>query len=122
MTERGISGPIQSSAGEVNRTCCLNEDVVIEGNVSSTGNLDFGGTIIGDLSANQLNLLQTACVRGNIRAERLTVAGQFFGTATASALIIASTARVEADLTCRDLSIEAGARCHGKIQRIADHR
>ncbi len=119
MTERDSTATAQSTTADSTRTCRLSEDVVIEGNLSSTGNLDFAGTITGDISANRLTLLPTARVKGNIRAQHLTIAGQFTGSATASALDIASTAHVEADLAYKTLSIEAGAQCQGKMHKAA---
>jgi cytoskeletal protein CcmA (bactofilin family) len=59
------------------------EDILIEGNIVSQGILEFGGQIMGDITADAVVLTSTARVRGRVRARQLTIDGDLQGAASA---------------------------------------
>jgi cytoskeletal protein CcmA (bactofilin family) len=95
------------------------EDIVIEGNIISQGILEFGGQIIGDVTAEAVVLTPTARVRGRVRARQLTIEGELQGAATALNVSIKNGAQVKANFAYETLEVASGAQVDGEYKRIS---
>jgi cytoskeletal protein CcmA (bactofilin family) len=92
-------------------------EVVINGNVSGQGDLHLDGTVEGDVGCKTLILGGTGRIKGNINAERATIAGAVEGTVSATTLTVEKSARISGDLSYQSLSIEPGAQVDGRLSQ-----
>jgi cytoskeletal protein CcmA (bactofilin family) len=96
----------------------LSSDLKIEGDIVSQGELHISGSIKGDVVARKLTLGEGGSITGAVEAEVAVVAGNLAGRLTATSVVLARTARVVADVTHVNLSIEEGAVFEGFSRRV----
>ena len=102
------------------RRSVLHDGIRIEGNWTSDGIVDFGGTIVGDLTADTIILTKTGKITGNIRARHVTIEGAVNGSISAYTLSIRSTAMVQAPgcrMCCRTLTPSMTSAARSRIRR-----
>src|SRR5690348_4854453 len=96
----------------------LSEDLKIEGDVVSQGELHISGSIKGDVVARKLTLAEGGSITGAVEADVAVIAGNLAGRLTANSVILARTARVVADVTHVSMSVEEGAVFEGFSRRV----
>lgn len=96
----------------------LAEDLVIDGDVASTGPVEVRGKVRGQVSSPDLLISLTARIEGPALADALTVQGHVSGTVDARAVSLAASAVVHADIIHASISIEAGAEVEGQLKRV----
>ena len=107
--------------GSPNRTgapSILSDDLKIEGDIVSEGELHISGAVKGDVSARKLTLGENGSITGTVEVEVAVIAGHLAGRLTGTSVVLASTARVVADITHVSLSIEPGAVFEGFSRRV----
>lgn len=97
------------------RRSVLHEGITINGDWTSDGIVEFGGTIIGDLTVDTLIVARSGRIEGNVRARNVTLEGHLDGTVAAINVIIRPSAEVKAEIACESISIDSGASVTGKI-------
>jgi cytoskeletal protein CcmA (bactofilin family) len=118
MAWGGKSGDVSASArGSGGTLSFIGSEVTITGNITGRGDIHLDGTINGDVQCQSLILGQGGHIRGNIDAEKATIAGSVEGTVGAGSLVIEKSARVSGDLAYDSLSIETGAQVDGRMGR-----
>ncbi len=95
-------------------------DVVIEGSIVTSGELQIDGTINGDIRARAAVIDTQGVVHGRIVAEDVFVRGRVIGPIQAINVTIVSGGHVEGDVINDTIAIENGAHVDGKIQRSED--
>lgn len=98
----------------------LSMDLVIDGSVSTAGELQIDGTINGMVRARAVVVDANGVVYGDITAEEVIVRGRVIGPIRAVHIHIYSGAHIEGDVINQTLSIENGAHVDGKIRRVED--
>ncbi len=98
----------------------LSMDLVIDGSVSTSGELQVDGTINGTLRARAVVVDANGVVYGDISAEEVIVRGRVIGPIRALHIHIYAGAHIEGDVINQTLSIENGAHVDGKIRRVED--
>jgi cytoskeletal protein CcmA (bactofilin family) len=93
----------------------LGGEVVVHGNIQGGGDLHIDAEINGDVSGKMIIIGANGRVRGNVMAERATVAGAVEGTISAETLVIEKTARIQGDLSYANVSIDTGALVEGRL-------
>jgi cytoskeletal protein CcmA (bactofilin family) len=90
--------------------------VVIEGKLSSTGDVRIDGNVKGDIKANgNVTVGETGEVDGQIYAEVITLGGKVLGSINAKdKLVLESKASLKGDIVTKILVVEAGAKFDGK--------
>lgn len=85
--------------------------VVLEGKLSSNGNINVDGLINGDITANgNVSVGETGEVVGEIKAEVITIGGRVKGTIYArEKAVLESKAVLQGDINTKILVVEAGA-------------
>lgn len=85
--------------------------VVLEGKLSSNGNINVDGLINGDITANgNVSVGETGEVVGEIKAEVITIGGRVKGTIYArEKAILEAKAVLQGDIITKILVVEAGA-------------
>jgi cytoskeletal protein CcmA (bactofilin family) len=101
------------------RRSILAQDLIVEGDVTSSGPIDVQGRLVGLLRAPQVAVAGSGRVEGSIVAHDLSVLGAISGTISARNVQLAPSAVVRADVIHDRIAIEAGAELEGKLQRKA---
>ncbi|MFM7027128.1 MAG: polymer-forming cytoskeletal protein [Chakrabartia sp.] len=97
----------------------IGSDVSVAGNLKASGDLLLDGDVVGDVSCAGFTLGAAGRVKGNVTAQRATLAGTVEGTVIATDLVIEKTARVLGDVAYESISIETGARVEGRLSQKA---
>ncbi len=113
--------PAQSSAPKVKPPASsLSSDLVIKGNLKSTGDIMVEGTVEGDIRAHTMTVGEHATVKGEIVADDIVVNGRVIGRVRGLKVRLTATARVEGDIIHKTIAIESGAHFEGTVQRQED--
>ena len=96
----------------------ISPDLKVEGNLTCSGDIQVDGFVEGDVTSRGLTVGDGATVHGAVVAETIRVYGAVSGTITANSVVLASTAKVDGDITHGSLSMEAGASLAGQIKRL----
>jgi len=98
----------------------ISADVVMRGNVNSAGEIQFDGSLEGDLKAGSLIIGDKAVVKGEVICETVTVRGRVEGGIRAKSVSLASTAHIQGDILHSSLSVETGAHFEGNCRHSDD--
>lgn len=98
----------------------ISADVVMRGNINSAGEIQFDGTIEGDVKAGSLIIGEKASVKGEVICETVVVRGSVDGAIRAKSVALASTARIQGDILHSSLSVETGAHFEGNCRHSDD--
>jgi cytoskeletal protein CcmA (bactofilin family) len=98
----------------------LSADLVVKGNMKSTGDIVIEGTVEGDIRAHMLTVGETATVKGEVVADDVVVNGRIIGRLRGLKVRLTATARVEGDIIHKTIAIESGAHFEGSVQRQDD--
>ncbi|HEY3949370.1 polymer-forming cytoskeletal protein [Phenylobacterium sp.] len=90
------------------------ENVRVEGDLASDGDVQLDGALRGDLKVNHLSVGETGQVEGSIVAESVEIRGRVTGAISARSVRLLATARVDGDIIHDQLAIEAGAHFAGR--------
>lgn len=116
---KSYEAPYREGAITDKRRSVLHEGITIKGDWSSDGIIEFGGTIVGDLTAETLVLTKDGKITGNVHAHTVLVEGQITGTIAAATVTIKALARVNANIVAEVISIDAGAQIEGYMKTQA---
>jgi cytoskeletal protein CcmA (bactofilin family) len=108
--------PARSSGGTLS---FIGAEVTITGNLDAAGDVHIDGTVQGDVTCGLIILGASGNVKGNITAERASIAGMVDGTVTAGELLVEKSARLIGDLSYDNVSIETGAKVDGRLTQRA---
>jgi len=98
----------------------LSTDLVITGNLKTTGDILIEGTVEGDIYAHLLTVGEGATVKGECVADDVVVNGRVIGRVRGLKVRLTSSARVEGDIVHKTIAIESGAHFEGSVQRQDD--
>ena len=98
----------------------LSSDLVITGNIKTTGDIQIEGTVEGDIFAHLLTVGEGATVKGECVADDVVVNGRVIGRVRGLKVRLTSSARVEGDIVHKTIAIESGAHFEGSVQRQED--
>lgn len=118
-TPKGDPETWPDPAGPNSRRSVLAHDLVVEGDVTSSGPVDVQGKIIGSVRAPDLVIAGYGRVEGSVVAHELSVLGAISGTILARNIHLAPSAVVHADVSHERIAVEAGAELEGRLQSRA---
>ena len=98
----------------------LSSDLLITGNLKTTGDIQIEGQVDGDIRAHLLTVGEGATVKGEVVADDVVVNGRVVGRVRGLKVRLTSTARVEGDIIHKTIAIESGAHFEGSVQRQDD--
>jgi len=93
QAKKATSKPSGSSAATE-----ISKNITIEGNITGTDSIRIEGKLLGNIEVNSVSIGKNGSVKGNIRAQKVSVAG-----------------RVEGEVTCNDLNISQTGYVSNKI-------
>ncbi len=98
----------------------LSADLVVTGNMKTTGDIQVEGTVEGDIRAHLLTIGEGATIKGEVVADDVVVNGRIVGRVRGLKVRLTATARVEGDIIHKTIAIESGAHFEGSVQRQDD--
>lgn len=98
----------------------ISTDLVINGKVTSGGQIRLEGQVIGDIQCAALVLGENAKLEGSAVAKEVVIGGRLIGSVQAVRLTLQASSHVEGDLLCQILAIEQGAHFDGRSRRSSD--
>lgn len=98
----------------------ISRDVVIEGNLTTGGELQIDGTVHGNVRALVCLVEANGVVQGEVAAEEVFVRGRVVGPIRGIHVHLYSGAHVEGDVINESISVENGAYIYGSIRRAED--
>lgn len=93
---------------------------IMTGDIKTSGDIQIGGTVHGNIRAHLLTVEETAVIQGEIIADDVIINGKVIGRICGLKVRLASTARVEGDIIHKTIAIESGAQFEGTVQRQED--
>ena len=95
----------------------LSNDIRIEGNLISSSDLIFDGSIKGNIeSKGSLTVGKNADVEGDLKADRGVIEGKVNGSGNFGHLRIAATAQISGSIATGSLQMEEGASLSGECR------
>lgn len=98
----------------------LSADLLITGNLKTSGDINVEGQVDGDIRAHLLTVGEGATVKGEVVADDVVIHGRIVGRVRGLKVRLTSTARVEGDIIHKTIAIESGAHFEGSVQRQDD--
>jgi cytoskeletal protein CcmA (bactofilin family) len=98
----------------------ISADLVVNGTLTSTGDIQVDGRVEGDVRSVGLVIGDKAVINGEIYAEDVTVRGRVQGSIRARKVLLCSTCHVEGNILHEAFAVETGAFFEGNC-RHADN-
>ena len=95
----------------------LSSDLIVKGNLQTTGDIQIEGTVEGDIRAHLLTVGEGATIRGEVIADDVVINGRVIGKVRGLKVRLTSSAKVEGDIIHKTIAIESGAHFEGSVQR-----
>ena len=92
----------------------IGEGVTVRGGVTTKGGLQVSGSVHGDVKADRISMSESGLIEGSAEGAIVEVRGRLTGTIKGRDVRIYASAKVEADITYEQLSVELGARFMGR--------
>ncbi|TGD44876.1 polymer-forming cytoskeletal protein [Pseudotabrizicola sediminis] len=118
MISSGTSAQWPAPAKSGVRRSIVAADLIIEGDIDSTGPVDVEGKVLGQVRAPDILIAPTGILEGTAVAHDLAVHGRISGAINARNVSLTNTAVVLADIGHETIAIESGAEVEGKLERI----
>ncbi|QNL18589.1 polymer-forming cytoskeletal protein [Hyphobacterium sp. CCMP332] len=112
--------PVKRSAMKSKAPSIISADMVLQGSITSEGEVQLDGSVEGDIRAGSLTIGEEASVDGEVIAETVIVRGKVKGSIRARQVQLAATARIEGDIVHSALSMESGAFFDGHCRHSSD--
>lgn len=94
----------------------ISADLVVNGTLSSSGDIQIDGRVEGDVHSIGLVIGEKAFIQGEVMAEDVTVRGHVQGSIRARKVLLCSTCRVEGNILHEAFAVEAGAFFEGNCR------
>ncbi len=96
----------------------ISADMTIKGDLTSAGDLQVEGSVIGDIHVGKLTITEGGRVTGDIVARDVRICGTLEGSVRAAGITLTATGRVTGDLHHELLTIETGGQLEGLSRRL----
>lgn len=106
--------------GSPSAASVIGTDLVIQGNLTSKGEVQIEGEVQGDIHATHVVIGERARVTGGVVAEECVIRGHLLGTIRGRRVLLQNSAHVEGDVYHQTMAIEQGAFFEGKSRRTDD--
>ena len=98
----------------------ISADLVVNGMLTSTGDIQIDGRVEGDVRSSGLVIGDKAFINGEVMAEDVTVRGRVQGSIRARKVLLCATSHVEGNILHEAFAVETGAFFEGNC-RHADN-
>lgn len=93
----------------------IGPDTVIDGTISSDGEVLIDGTLRGFVKASACVVAVNGVVEGEVNADEIIILGRVYGPIHGRHVHLQAGAAVEGDITCDTIAIDNGARLSGAV-------
>ncbi len=97
----------------------IGSDLIIKGDLVSTGDIKIDGRVDGNITCRTLTLGDQPVINSAISAETVRICGIFSGQVRANKVVLTSSAQVRGDIIQEILEIEPGAVVEGQVTRLS---
>ncbi len=101
-------------------TSVLTSDVVMEGNLLTSGELHLDGTVHGAVQASRVIIDVNGAVNGQVVAQEIVVRGRAIGPICGVRIELAPGAQVQGDVISQSIVVQDGAFIDGQIRHSED--
>lgn len=108
--------PARRMARTTSAPSLISADLVVNGTLTSTGDVQIDGRVEGDVRSVGLVIGDKALIHGEVLAEDLTVRGRIEGSIRARKVLLAATAHVVGNILHEAFAVEAGAFFEGNCR------
>jgi cytoskeletal protein CcmA (bactofilin family) len=98
----------------------IGPDLVVTGNLESTGEVRIDGDVQGDVYAARIVIGAQARVMGDLVADEIVIGGAVQGSIRGNDVTFQGASHIEGEVYHRKLAIEQGAYFEGKSRRSDD--
>lgn len=112
--------PRQASRTSGSAPSLIGSDVRLTGDIISPGEVQFDGTIEGDIRCGALIIGDQAVVTGSIVSDTVLINGAVMGSIRARSVRMNQSAKMVGDIWHEDLVIESGAYVEGRCMHVDD--
>jgi cytoskeletal protein CcmA (bactofilin family) len=113
----GAQPPVRRSEPAAASVSVIGADMVVTGNLETTGELRIEGDVQGDVYAARIVLGEQARVVGDLLGDEIVVGGAVQGTIRGNSVTFRGGSHIEGDVYHRKLTVEQGAYFEGKSRR-----
>jgi cytoskeletal protein CcmA (bactofilin family) len=114
------AAPSFRPGGPTSSVSVIGQDLIIQGNLTSKGEVQIEGEVQGDIYGTHIVIGERARVTGGVIAEECVIRGHLLGTVRGRRVLLQSTSHVEGDIYHQTMAIEQGAFFEGKSRRTDD--
>jgi cytoskeletal protein CcmA (bactofilin family) len=107
---------MKRAAGRSSAPSIISSDLVVQGTLSSSGDVQIDGRVEGDVHSAGLVIGEKAHIEGEVFAEDVTVRGHVQGSIRARKVLLCSTCHVEGNILHEAFAVEAGAFFEGNCR------
>lgn len=93
----------------------ISSDLIIQGNVESTGVIIVDGQVRGDIKGETVSIDENGLVEGLINGKIVAVGGVLNGDVECSLLTVTETGRINGSINYERLDVDAGAKISGVL-------
>ena len=111
-----MPAPAPKRPRQLSAPSIISADMVINGTLSSAGDIQVDGRVEGDVRTIGLVIGDKAEIHGEIFAEDVTVRGKVIGRIRARKVLLAATSHVEGDILHEAFAVESGAFFEGNCR------
>jgi cytoskeletal protein CcmA (bactofilin family) len=94
----------------------ISADLVVNGTLTSTGDIQVDGRVEGDVHSSGLVIGDKAFIHGEVLADDVTIRGRVQGSIRARKVLLCATSHVEGNILHEAFSVEAGAFFEGNCR------
>jgi cytoskeletal protein CcmA (bactofilin family) len=94
----------------------ISSDLVVQGTLTSTGDIQIDGRVEGDVRSAGLVIGDKAFIQGEVLADDVTVRGRVQGGIRARKVLLCTTSHVEGNILHEAFAVEAGAFFEGNCR------
>jgi len=103
-------------AGRSAAPSIISSDLVVNGTLTSTGDIQIDGRVEGDVQSAGLVIGDKAFIHGEVLAEDVTIRGRVQGSIRARKVLLCSTSHVEGNILHEAFAVETGAFFEGNCR------
>jgi cytoskeletal protein CcmA (bactofilin family) len=117
ITKRDSDQASRRDASAKSGPTIISPDLVVAGDISSPGEVQLEGKVLGDVRCSHLTIGPGGRVEGDVFAERVAVFGEIAGKVSAREVFITATGKVDGGLIVENLAVEPGGHFEGHCAR-----
>ncbi|MBU6443099.1 MAG: polymer-forming cytoskeletal protein [Alphaproteobacteria bacterium] len=110
------AGQLKRGAKSASAPSLISADLVVNGTLTSTGDIQIDGRVEGDVHSSGLVIGDKAFINGEVVADDVTVRGRVQGGIRARKVLLAATCHVEGNILHEAFAVEAGAFFEGNCR------